>query len=174
MRIVGIDPSTKKIAMVGVDTDTGEYWYEAAIIIEPGEKSYTPDRAFRAMKRTMSALESHDVEAAFVEAPLLGAGGVKTTLLLGYVAGAVQAGALGAGVPVTMVNVQTWKAAIGKGNASKDDVLAIMRVLWPELRPEVLGDRDLTDASAICWSSWNPQNRRLVAKETPLAGESSL
>jgi len=152
--LAGIDPSTKKIAIVGASLSGRKAWHEAISIAERGETAYTPERAARAADAVEQVLLTHKVQEVWLEAPLLGRAGVRTAVTLGYVAGAVQVGAVRAGAEVHLVNVQKWKSTVCGarfGSASKSDVAKAMAKLWPVVYRKIDKDQDLIDASAICW-----------------------
>jgi Holliday junction resolvasome RuvABC endonuclease subunit len=86
----------------------------------------------------------------FVEAPLVGRGGVSSTLPQAYVSGALQGALWSRGANVSLVNVSRWKkVVIGKGNATKANVAEAVRLRWPDLYRRTKGDADCIDAVAI-------------------------
>ena len=147
--LAGIDPSTKRVAIVGANLDLSDPWAEVVTLASP-RQTYRPEATAIAVAQVERVLRGHGVDLTFIEEPLVGRGGVRTALLLGYVAGAVQAGAVQASRQVRLVNVQTWKRSIvGKGNALKPEVSEAVRLRWPEMHRRVAGDQDLIDAAAI-------------------------
>lgn len=87
---------------------------------------------------------------AWVENPLVGRGGVATTMKQAYVGGIVRGVLARAGFLVYDVNVSTWKHEVtGNGGASKTDVRLAVSGLWPKAGVLVRDDADLTDAAAV-------------------------
>ena len=87
---------------------------------------------------------------AYVEWPVLGRGGFRSTMVQAFTSGAIQGALHGRGCVTQGANVSSWKkAVVGKGNATKEDVGRSIQLRWPSLYAEVAGDQDLTDASAI-------------------------
>jgi Holliday junction resolvasome RuvABC endonuclease subunit len=86
----------------------------------------------------------------FIEAPVLGRGGFRSTMVQAFTNGAVQGAFYERGCKVSSANVSSWKKEIvGKGNATKPDVAQSIRLRWASLYENVAGDQDLCDASAI-------------------------
>lgn len=91
------------------------------------------------------------ISQAYIEAPLVGRGGVKSTLVQAYVNGAVQGMLAEDGWAVHLVPVGTWKKqVVGKGNATKEDV-----AVWAAARKTGVvtaskNDQDVIDALALC------------------------
>lgn len=140
--------------MVGCEYDGSGYWHHTVNLVAKGEKTFTPKRTARANEAAYSQLSQFSDLSVYIEAPLLGRAGVKTAVMLAYVAGAVQAGAIQAGAEVEIVNVQAWKSTVCGprfGSAPKSEVAVAMSKLWPSLYAEIEDDQDLIDASAICW-----------------------
>lgn len=82
----------------------------------------------------------------FVEAPVVGRGGVRSTLVQAYVSGAIQAAASAYG-GVHLVNVQSWKkAVVGSGRADKQAVK--QAIISHGLSDDL--PQDFYDATAIC------------------------
>ena len=90
------------------------------------------------------------ISEAYIEAPLVGRGGVKSTLVQAYVSGAVQGMLAEDGWVVHLVPVGTWKKqVVGKGNATKEDVAE-----WAAGRKTGVvtasdNDQDVIDALAL-------------------------
>lgn len=86
----------------------------------------------------------------YLEEPLVGRGGVKSTMVQAFTSGAVQAAFAMEGVPVHLVNVGTWKKEVlGNGRADKPAVMELVRHRWPDAAVATGGDQDLADAAAI-------------------------
>lgn len=133
---------------------------------------YSPSNAAEALDSTLGFIDAVAPMAlpsaprlAFIEAPLVGRGGVRSTMVQAYVSGVVQACFVKAGFTVYLVNVQTWKSAYcGNGHASKDDVRRSLAGRWPKGARTAGSDSDLIDAAAIC-----DYGREVAAKGLVLA-----
>lgn len=86
----------------------------------------------------------------FVEAPVVGRGGVRSTMVQCFTSGAIQGAFHDAGCTTQVANVSTWKkSVVGKGNATKEEVSKHLRLRWPALFHAAVGNQDLIDASCI-------------------------
>lgn len=146
-RIIGIDPSSKKLALVSYHNGVVE-----AMVTILGKKA-GPEACGVAMDWLNEYLHLHAEPAlAFVESPLVGRAGIRATMVQAFVGGVIQGCFASADVPIYIVHASTWKAHLcGKPTASKDDVRTALRVHWPEAFRESGGDPDLIDAASICW-----------------------
>lgn len=155
--VVGIDPSSKHIALVAKHpvTPTGMVW--KGDVCKP-RKAYSPDVAAEAMYQMqdvlgqVAAMSTGNIgRVAYVESPLIGRGGAKTTMVQSYVNGVIQACLIQAGFQVYLVNVQVWKSAVcGSGHADKADVQRVVKARWPSIGRACGSDTDKNDAAAIC------------------------
>jgi len=86
----------------------------------------------------------------FIEWPVLGRGGFRSTIVQAFTNGAIQGTFHERGCVTQGANVSSWKKAIvGKGNATKTDVSQAIRLRWPSLYQRVAEDQDLCDAACI-------------------------
>lgn len=151
--ILGIDPSSKVIAAVAA---CGPGMNVVRYDICRKSTSYTPAVAMEAMTvmhDLVDGLDTYGVDSkvAWVEAPLIGRGGAKATMVQSFVSGVIQACLIEAGYDVHLVNVQSWKKTLcGNGHASKDDVGRFLAREWPKAAKVCGDDPDLIDAAAIC------------------------
>lgn len=151
--IVGIDPSSTKLAVVTL-IPGHRGWKVLAHKYTLGPK-YHPTctlHATAAIRRhvTQSPIADQLQRYAFVEAPVVGKGGVRSTMVQAFTSGATQAALLGAGFNVELVQNTAWKKSIvGSGNAAKGDVAEALRLRWPVQQARVADDQDLLDALAI-------------------------
>jgi Holliday junction resolvasome RuvABC endonuclease subunit len=145
--LIGIDPSSKKIAAVTF-TASGFKPFEAVLAKQSG-----PDACERALQvGTYLGTQRPDasLKLAFIESPLVGRGGVRSTMVQSFTSGALQAALHQEGFRVTLVNQSSWKAkVIGSGKADKREVREAVRLRWPALYEAVQSSQDLIDASAI-------------------------
>ena len=87
---------------------------------------------------------------AYVEWPVLGRGGFRSTMVQAFTSGAIQGTLHERGCVTQGANVSSWKkAVVGKGNATKEEVVQSLRLRWPSLYHQVVGDQDLCDAASI-------------------------
>lgn len=164
--IVGIDPSAKKIALVAKETVLNVQRAESFILYK-GRETQTPETIFRAMVAmreyltAIAPLIGDGPRHAFVENPIVGRGGVTTTMKQAYVGGVIRACLVEAGFTVHEVNQSTWKAHLGantrvnkgKGKQTehqKANVYRAVKIRWPKIEGLIAGDGDLTDAAGIC------------------------
>lgn len=149
MLILGVDPAATRLAFVA-HHESGWQWWKFTL----GDRS-SPGACYRAKLATREVLEDlrgHQdaVSLAFIESPVVGRGGVKSTVVQAFTSGVVQSELVEAGFGVHLVPVQTWKKqVIGKGNATKTEV-----VEWGESKgfkhlKAAKMDQDVVDATAI-------------------------
>jgi Crossover junction endodeoxyribonuclease RuvC len=169
-QILGIDPSSKKIAIVTTIDDAA---IEAGFlsdgkpetrIINLPEGVYSATGA--AFREVFAFLEENDYGGYFgkriiyIEDPVVGRN-VRSTIVQAQVSGAIIAAAECRGVPVFHANVNSWKKeVVGKGNATKPEVAEWLEKNWPEAYNLAAGDQDLIDAAAI--NRYGDQHVRLV------------
>lgn len=151
MTVIGIDPSSRKVALVGVHENE---WFRKSWEAPRKEKSrsailsgfVTP---FTNYIRELT--DEDDVVWMFVEDPVVGVGGPRPTIVQAQVQGLVlglarYAGANGA----YSVNVQTWKKdVVGNGNSSKAEVAEWLAERHPSLSELAGEDQDFVDAACI-------------------------
>lgn len=165
--IVGVDPSSKTLALVGRNPTTKGFVVKKAVL---GPR-HTPDCCLEALHACHDFLESMEglgypmSRNLFLEAPVVGRGGTRSTLVQAYVNGVVQAAFLQAGFTVHLVNVSTWKKDVcGHGHAGKEAVAGVIADKWPAMFRQHGGDQDLLDAAALCiYGSRTLRRSRLVA-----------
>ena len=121
MHVYGVDPSSKLLAVAhGNDTAVE---FEAHTLERGAQGAW---QAYEFISGLLATSSSDDTLLA-MEQPLVGRGGVRSTLVQAYISGAVQAAAVARSVPLLLVNVQTWKKdVIHNGNADKDRVRAVL------------------------------------------------
>jgi Holliday junction resolvasome RuvABC endonuclease subunit len=154
--IMGLDPSSKKLAVVTTWSDrVGEFRVDTLAL--QSDEALRTDQAYQWMRTLVhdacSGLQPYDV-FVFQERPVLGKGGIGSTIPQAQVGGAATAGAVSAGAQVNLVNNQTVKKKMVIGNASKDQIAFWCREYWPSLYAATLDekgnwDQDLCDAAMI-------------------------
>jgi Holliday junction resolvasome RuvABC endonuclease subunit len=166
MLIAGIDPSAKKIAIVATHP-TLNVSYVQSFMLYKTKETQTPaslGKALDAMDEFLAwaagVAPQGEQRFAWVEDPLVGRGGVTTTMKQSYVGGIIRATLHNAGFTVYGVNVSSWKKdVLGNGRAQKPAVSAHLKRAWPKVHGLVGSDGDLADAAAI-----NLYGRSVLAK----------
>lgn len=178
--VVGVDPSAKKIALVAKETILNVQRAEAHILYK-GSQKQTPDSIHAAMEAMWAFLGGLDSlrgseRLAWVESPLVGRGGINTTIKQAYVGGVIRACLVEVGFTVYDVHVSTWRAGLGiKGRGTEALKVATSQyvaTMDPKMHQAVGGDSDLTDAGAICLYGIEQTRKAAVVRSTGLAGSS--
>ncbi|UVF61510.1 RuvC-like resolvase [Gordonia phage DalanDe] len=149
--ILGVDPSSKKLAGVASPLDGSDptLWLVTLPDKAPIEvRCQQARKAARAVVRRIIRMYGVDHVGVFMEAPLVGRGGVKTTVLQSKVQGAALAGYIDGGAEwAREANAsRTKKLVIGKGNADKDEIMLWVEESYPDIFEMIEGDQDLADA----------------------------
>ncbi|AYQ99295.1 holliday junction resolvase [Brevibacterium phage Cantare] len=147
--VIAVDPSTKKIAMA-IQVPGREV--ELRIISLPGnDLSRKCARTHTKFKRVIKEYQAYGKVYVIVEAPVVGRGGAKPTIMQSKINGALQASGIIAGaVMLEDANNQSWKKEIvGKGNAGKPKVAEWLQQNRPKLYAMTGKDQDLIDACVI-------------------------
>lgn len=85
-----------------------------------------------------------------IEAPVVGRGGAKPTIVQSFASGALQVALIEWGFLVNLVQNTTWKKEVcGSGNADKALIAATVRSRWVRDFNAADGDQDLLDAICI-------------------------
>lgn len=148
--VVGIDPAATRVAFVAI---RGEEFHLQAVP-KLGPSGHVA--CCSARTATLEFLDSlpwsiaHEEVHTFIEDPVLGRGGFRSTMVQAFTSGAIQGALHEWGATVHRANVSTWKKqAVGKGNAKKPEVAESLRLRWPALFASMGGDQDLCDAASI-------------------------
>ena len=154
--IIGIDPSSKKIAWVEASVEGWRYG-EQVLPVKLTDKytSYNAYAALEYMEHIFSTVLDPGSTDVYLEAPVLagrGKANPQSMLPQAFVSGVIQAAAMRAGIrKVTMVAPSTWKkTVVGNGSAQKPQVGRNLRSRWPDLHRKVVLSGDLKDAGSIC------------------------
>lgn len=157
--VVGIDASSKKLAMFAIHPVLGTTYAAIAIL---HKSKYSPAAAGEAMDACFTFLDTvhkmstpRAAKVAWIERPAVGRGGAQSTIVQAFVSGVVQACFTKAGFTVHLVHQSTWKTWLGvapnaktKANV-KPEVVQAMRAQYPRDWGAAGGDPDLIDAAAI-------------------------
>lgn len=177
--IVGCDPSSKKIAFFASQPITLTNVAQGYIISKKNNAKYEPGNLLRAERASLDFLRTANSMAPakaerflIIEEPLMGRGGVRTTVVQSLVSGVIQKCFYEAGYTIYMVNLQTWKAHFGiagkttKGGKAKTNFTKL--ALQGEYPKEVMAcgdDHDLLDSLGICqWGIQAVRRGNVVAE----------
>ena len=142
--VIGIDPSSKKVAIC--HTFENSIVYHRTIDLPEGVYPAT-GAAFREVFAFLG--EFQDDAIIYMESPVVGRN-AYSTIVQAQVGGAIMAAAENFGAQLFLVNVNSWKKeVIGKGNADKNEIAVWLKENWPDAYNSAAGDQDLIDASAI-------------------------
>lgn len=143
-KVVGIDPSSKKLAFCTTDLSKGVPELHTVSLPE-GIRRATGC----AYREAFSFFQYGGQEVVYMEAPVVGRS-IHPTIVQAQVGGAVMAAADSAGVKLHLVNNMSWKKkVVGKGNASKEEVASWLQQFWPSAYDVAEKDQDLIDACGV-------------------------
>ncbi len=147
--IVGIDSNSKSVAVVWwnghrYSARKFDVWERWSVESAPWFR--------RIMARLYGNINLHPNDHVFIEAPVVaGARNIQSTVKQSMVNGILQEVTGAYGVTPVLVSPSTWKqTAVGTGGASKEQVLAAVRLNIEYLANEHERDQDVIDAAAIC------------------------
>lgn len=147
--VVGVDPASAKMALVAMCN--GEFVVQSYNKLgkSGGPACHAAMAKTEQFIRSLPHWEYHH-RFAYIEAPVVGRGGVRTTMVQCFTSGAIQGVLHGLGFVTEVANVSSWKKrVVGKGNATKPEVAEHLRLRWPSLYARTGGDQDLIDACCI-------------------------
>jgi Holliday junction resolvasome RuvABC endonuclease subunit len=161
--VVGIDPSSRKLALVATRTFRADEVPVTAVIVLP-EGGVQAAAAFREVFLFLRRLGAEGIHV-YLEEPVYAFArrDPHSTIVQAQIGGAVMAAARLAGASVHLANNQRWKKQVcGKGNASKDEIAASLQIRWPEAYDACQGDQDLVDAASV--NRYGVENQRTVER----------
>lgn len=176
MLCVGVDPSAKKIAFVAWSDLPAISYAQAYPLYEKRQTKQSIASIANAVTATEDFITWADRVAprgtvrrlACIETPLVGRGGVTTTMKQAYVGGVIRSHLYLAGFEVSDINVSSWKKALtGRGDAQKADVARVVRIAWPKIGGLIGDDGDLADAAGICLVHRDAVRRDIALAGTP-------
>ena len=164
--VVGIDPSSQKVALV-ITHGSDMSRVDAQLLQLPKDQDYAKrcGAAFilvtRVMRRVASRYPAADIHV-FIEEPVVGRGGARSTITQSKVHGAIVAACHCSGVVAGVSGVNNSSAkkqVVGMGNASKPEIRRWARMHWPTLEAQIktynAGDQqDIADAGMINRAGW--------------------
>lgn len=148
--IIGVDPAASKVAFVAI---CGNEFVSKAYTRLGTSGGVACWNAWNTTERFVSELpwelDGRQLHS-FIEAPLVGRGGVRTTMVQCFTSGAIQGALNGLRFSTQIANVSSWKKrVVGRGNAKKPEVAEFLAKQHPELFRATGGNQDLIDASCI-------------------------
>lgn len=155
MRVLGIDPASSRLAAVVYDGAGWRGWWYPKL----GTSPFGPHNLEAAWRAMIEVLDESSPTHVFVESPIVGRGGVRTTAIQAMTSGVIQLSCTLAGVPVYLVHPSSWKALIVKGNATKDEVREWVAKRRTGLIKEYGNIEDVMDAAAIAYYGWETVRR---------------
>jgi len=164
---IGVDPSTFHVAIVARSSG-GKLLHCRKEHMRTAKEPFVPQTIANAADMLYTTLaeiaeQRDDPLSVYIEQPLVGRGGVRTTVNMSMVVGSLVTAARWGGATTHVVNVQTWKASVVRrqfANATKGEVADAIKALWPEAYEAAGGDQDLIDASSISFYGSTVTRRR--------------
>ena len=157
--IVGCDPSSKKLAfyiLIPGGKKSGQS-LPMAFKLRPDKDRYSPKSAAEAGNACMEVLlelehfkEAQVHPVLFIEEPVVGRGGIRSSLVQAYINGVVQDWFTRADFEVRLTHQSTWKSGLGiPQRGGKESVREKMDELYPDDVRACGSDGDLLDAAAL-------------------------
>ena len=133
--IVGIDPSSKKLALTATNEDTGLLEMTVHVLPTSNRIKANGD-AFRFVTEYLKARKGlYDVQG-FLEEPVFGRGGPWPTIIQSYINGSIQAAFDCAGVDLATVNNMTWKFDVLGKRLEKKLIPPRLKEIWRQAYDE--------------------------------------
>ena len=148
--IAGFDCSSKAIHLSLIDEDENVTGLEK---FESGDKDYET-RFYEILDKFEAYSGIIDISTAAIESAIY-IQNAKATIAIASVVAGVKIQLHRSGTPFASVDNRAWKKVIiGKGNASKSDIMAFAITKWGDQFPE----QDYADAA--CIALWRKRNGR--------------
>lgn len=129
MRVLGLDPGSRRTGFGVVDRHGNVFRCVAHGVAAPGARLELPERLHRIVRRVGEVIEETRPDCVAVEEAFYHES-VRSTLVLGHVRGALLVAALQHGVPVAEYSPREIKMSVaGNGAASKPQVEFMVRRL---------------------------------------------
>ncbi|MEY3053023.1 MAG: hypothetical protein RLY31_2808 [Bacteroidota bacterium] len=150
LRFIGIDPGTNITGYGVIEIASGELKLLDLGVITMQSKDEHPEKLkdiFQAIQALVNRFQPHEMA---IEAPFYSKN-IQSMLKLGRAQGVVMAAAMVSGIPVTEYAPRKVKQSItGKGNATKEQVAAMLKHILGTRLEETLPDATDALAVAIC------------------------
>jgi Holliday junction resolvasome RuvABC endonuclease subunit len=150
--VIGIDPSSVKVAAVISSQAKSNF----SVVTKKLGRDHTLGAgiAYTFLQDLIRGID--DEVLIYQEAPIMGIGGAQPTIFQAQIGGALMAASANEGVPLKLVNNQSWKKRVcGRGNINKEEVVERMTTVWPELVEYAGKDQDVIDAGAVNLYGWH-------------------
>jgi len=168
---LGIDPASTKIAVVALVGDEFKTDFYKRLGKSGGESCAGAWHAIQYFVSQIHFTWPGLPIYAYIEAPVVGRAGVRSTMVQAFTSGAIQAALYEAGCSPQTVNVSSWKkSVIGRGNATKEEAAKWLRLRRPALHRSAGGNQDIVDAACIAIYGQQLRCEGLVPVR-PLQGE---
>ncbi len=148
-RLLGIDPGTNVLGYAAIEVNGKELKLLELGVVQLSKLNSHAEKLQHILERMTSIIEVHKPRHTAIEAPFYGKN-VQSMLKLGRAQGVAIAASMTKGVEVTEYSPRKIKQAVtGKGNASKEQVAALLEMEFQiDLSAYML---DATDAlAAVC------------------------
>ena len=179
MTVGGIDPSSRKIAIVESRASNKSKAFIHVITLNSDDVVKNQHAAFDFIFDWGMGVIDRDGQPPriFLEEAVMGGGGQQgkfrpgPTIAQCYVAGTIMAAAGQLGSQLKLVNNSTWKKRVlGNGNIKKEDIAGVMEEVWPEFMKKVptihakqhngkipndSPDQDVVDAGGLNLFGWH-------------------
>lgn len=147
--IIGIDPGTIVMGYGVLRVSGNKPALEAMGILRLDRYKSHYSRLLKIQEAVEALITRYAPSAMALEAPFYGVN-IQTTLKLGRAQGAAMVAALKASIPVTEYAPSTIKRMVtGKGNASKEQVAALLQYMLKIPAEAMMEKNDATDAVAV-------------------------
>ncbi len=142
MIVLGVDPDTKAITAVAVDTERPT-WFHVTRLEAKGRRA--EDR-IQALASQIETWPHHTYDWVYIETPVMGVN-VKALRDQAFVVGMLRYELWRRGQAHSLVDNGTWKKAVlGNGKASKEEIAQYAAKRFPQLKGE---SQDIFDAACI-------------------------
>ena len=146
MRVLGIDPGSRRTGWGVVTRGVGRYELVASGVIVTDPKAPMPTRLSAIHDALRAIVQTHQPSAIAIEA-IFAHRSAASALVLGQARGAAMVAAATSGAPIHEYNAMTIKRSVAGSGAA--DKAAMQRMVGLLLGQEVPGPHDAADAVAL-------------------------
>jgi hypothetical protein len=148
--ILGIDPAATKVSFVAITDIDFFVQHHKRLGKSGGEACNSAWHVTNSLLFDINQVWPGATIFPFIESPVVGRGGVRSTMVQCFTSGAIQAALHNAGLDTQGANVSSWKKVVtGRGNSTKPEVAKHLRLRWPALYRAAGGNQDIVDAACI-------------------------
>ncbi len=149
-RLLGVDPGTNIMGFAVIEIDNKQIQLVEMGVVQMGKFNTQPQKLKHIFERLQAIIKRHQPREMAIEAPFFGKN-VQSMLKLGRAQGVAIAAAMMLGVAVHEYSPKKIKVAItGNGNASKEQVSAMLDNILKQKLAEDYFDASDALATAIC------------------------